>query len=253
MATKHTINGKAQVYQASRELEKRAIFIGSNWTQVRIGFIGCMVPAANDDTASLAEDVNYDAPPNDRNDWFSFGLANNSTYLPGTSGSRFVGASGDPDQGVNSGLVRNHVNSSGTGFVGQAGDYDYGGFQYVSWNGSSSLSNIGSSGWSFNYPVWAADGRGGLFAFKFVVNNKGLSSQTISISNFSDGVSQAVTPANALYTMRSLLTRVGYTTAGTVTWNSGGVALPLPDTWFLRSSFINNRIRWAVKYGMLIS
>jgi len=249
MATKFTVSGKAQVAQASHEREKRLTNLGSAWNEVRIGFIGTMVPTASDDAAANAESVAYASLI----DWFAFGLINDQLAIPGQAGCQFVGACSDPVYTQNHDHIRVTDNAAGAGHVGEYGQYDYGGFAALALNGATVISKGSGAVGSFNYPIYANDGRGALFALKYVVANPGAANQTIALSYANPATAVVTTPSTAKATLRSLLTGAAYTAAATLNWYAAGVALPLPDTWFLRSPFINNRIRWAVKGGLIIS
>ena len=250
MATKFTVSAKAQVAQASHEREKRQSNVGSAWNEVRIGFIGIMVPTTSDDAASTLESVAYASYI----DWFSFGLINNVATIPGQAGTQFVGLSSNTTYAGNTTGVRCKSNASGAATVGEYGVYDYGNFSAIALNGITVVKNNVSGVGSFNFPIYSADGRGALFALKYVVNNPGLSNQTISLSYANPATAVVTAPSTAKATLRSLFTSAAYSSAGTaLDWFSGGVALPLPDTWFLRAPFLNNRIRWAVKGGLIIS
>ena len=246
MATKFVVNTKAQVAQASHEREKRQTNVGTNWNEVRIGFIGTMIPVASDDAASVAEDVAI----NSYIDWACFGLISNVTLIPGQTGCNFIGWATDPASTSN----RVTSNAAGAGVVTLVnGVTDVGG-NYSSVKDVTVISKSGASGAPrFGFPIYAADGRGGFFALKLVVANKGLSNQTVTVSCCADNTSRVTTPLNAKSTLRTLLTSGTYTNPVALNWFAGGVAIPLPDTWFLRMPFLNNRVRWEVKGGLVIS
>lgn len=250
MATKATVAGKAQVIQATHEREVRQTNLGTDWNEVRIGFIGLMVPTANDDAAATLEDVAIASYV----DWFCFGLMNNVLTIPGQLGTNFVGTMTKPTADVTYTATRCIDNSATSGGISLTnGTSTWNQMYYGSIKDTTVLGggNVATGG--ILMPQFSGDGRGGFFGMKLEVVNKGLATQTIKISIFQSATAQVTTPANAKATLRALLTGSAYTLRAITNWNSGGAAMVLPDTWFLRSPFLNNRIRWAVKGGLLIS
>jgi hypothetical protein len=240
MATKFTVSGKAQVAQASHEREKRLTNFGVDWNELRIGLIGIMVPTLSDDAIAVAEQVNFASYV----DWFTFGLINNVLTIPGQAGTQFIGICSKV-----AGRVDVVANTSALGYVQDNSNA----FSYVSMDGASIITNQADFAKRWIIPRWYNTGLGSLYALKLVVTDQGLATQTVTVSSFSDGTSEVLTPANAKSTLRALLTGVTYAVPKVLQWNSGGAALPLPDTWFLRAPFISNRIRWCVKGGVRIS
>lgn len=240
MATKFIVNGKAQVAQASHEREKRKTNVGSAWNEVLIGFIGRPVPVGNDNAEMVAETVSFASYI----DWFTFGGINNVLTIPGQAGTNFVGICSAP-----AGAVSTIVNSGGVDYVQDGSNA----FSYVSMQGTTILTESAGTAKRFAMPLYNADGRSGSYLLKLTVQNPGAANQTITVASASTGTAQTPTAANAKDTLRTLLTSATYLNAHALTWNAAGAALPLPDTWFLRAPFLNNRIRWCVKGGLIIS
>ena len=218
-----------------RETFTRKLNIGSNWLDVRIGMYFTMVPATNDDSSSITETVTY----NNYKDRFFWGIKNDSNYLPLSSGSRFVGMS---NSNGNAPSIPSNV-SAAQSFNGTA-------LYPISTNGTTILSsNSGQT--DVGVPRYSLTNSNGLWSQRFLVNNYGLSTQTISCTN-----KISYTTAIADVSMNSLYNQLTGSFGGgstTLTWNASSIALPLPEYFFVNFPFFNNRIRITTYGGVKLS
>lgn len=253
MAEKATIGGKACVVQEPREREMRQTNFGTSWNEVRIGFIGDVIGTTSDDCLAVNETITYASYL----DLLCFGLINNVTSIPGQAGTNFVGYKGnDPTNGGTMQVQANTASATGAmGQVGPSNSWE----TFASMSGTTNLSlGYNNAATIFKFPAYTSGQlSGALFGLRFVVVNKGLSNQTITLSFSTSPTLIAITPATADTVLRSQLINATWNAlnAGvtSLAWNSGGSALTLPDTWYLRLPFLNNRIRIGVKGGILIS
>lgn len=204
-------------------------FSFTGWTELRLGIYFSGVAASGDNTASVSEDVTY----NTYADKIYFGIKNSDTVdLPGHAAASFLGLT------TQSG---GYSSCNGQDFFSQATTHIVAGAYHLGTliNGASG-DDVGSG---FMYPtdVTGASGYNGFIAVKFVITNLGTSSQTVTISKAG---TQTVTGTD--YSSSALRTAMNSATYGTtkaIAWNDGASAYTIPDGFFIRMPFYNNRIR----------
>ncbi len=239
----------AQIYQktvsdktcilAPREFYLRPFDFGSDWTEMRVGIYFSGVTSGADDTTSVSETVTVSTAA----DNIYFGLKNSDTDdLPGFGTALFLGVM---TQAASTSQLTagspNKIRSSAGDFLVSNGYHD-----------TTLVTGTGGSGVSMQFP--AASGTSaycGFFVVKFVINNLGLSSQTVDISmSETSSISGTDYSASAL---RLLINNATFTSAANVVWNTGAAARDIPDAVFIRMPFYNNRIRLsairAIRYA----
>lgn len=217
-----------------REYFIRAIDFGA-WTEARIGFYCAQVSSSDDNAIGTTESVTVNSVA----DRISIGLKNTDTNdLPGEAGSMFLGAI----NGI--GATANTNGASGYYAAGALGNV----FSGVGYNGATPIEGTTSDLLS-NFITMPADpsvasSYNGFFALKFVITNLGLSSQSVAISSAaSTTISGTDYSASAL---RISMNNATYGTAVTIAWNSGVAAYDIPDGFWIRLPFYNNRLRLSV-------
>ncbi len=239
----------AQIYQktvsdktcilAPREFFLRPFDFGSDWTEMRLGVYFSGVTSGADDTTSVAETVVVSTAA----DNIYFGLKNSDTDdLPGFGTALFLGAM---TQAASTSQITagspNKIRSSAGDFLVGNGYHD-----------TTLVTGSGGTGQSMQFPAASlTSGYCGFYVVKFVINNLGLSSQTVDISlSTNAGVSGTDYSAAAL---RLLINNATFSTAYNVAWNTGAAARVIPDAVFIRLPFYNNRIRLscirAIRYA----
>lgn len=228
---------------APREFLLRPFDFGDDWTEMRLGAYFCGVTSGADDTTSVAETVALTTDA----DRIYFGIKDSATNdLPGFGDALFLGATTRNANGSN--ITAGSPNNFRTAVV-SGGDLSAAGFHettVVGGGASETLSEI------MNFP--AASGASaycGFFVVKFVISNRGTSSQSFAISAESTStISGTDYSASAL---RLLINNATFSAAATIAWNDGAVARDIPDAVFIRMPFYNNRIRLscirAIRYA----
>ncbi len=222
MATFATVNTTDKVLILDiREAFQRNHGFGTDWTELRLGMYFSIVPLVGDDAAATAETV----ITNTYLDIAAFGLKDSSSNAPLSAGSRFVGMIFGKPGADNYSHGANNVGGATIGTPYR-----------VSIDGTSILSTTTSGSFSLNqYNV----GTHAVMFLKLVVNNKGLSTQTISMDT---GSTHGMTSVSS-NDLRSYFS--SYSSAGnsTVTWNAASAALPLPTHIYARIPTLNHRLR----------
>lgn len=224
------VGDKTLVLSARQGLSRVPNF-SPDWTEARIAMFYSGITAADYNTTAIAETVAYSG----RQDYISFGLKNSDDpALPGLADSLFLGATNQVGANSVSNTVGFYSSTSGTlsaaGFVGTT---------LVGGTGSEALAGSDSG---LQYP--AANGASsycGFYALKFVIADRGLVTQTVAISA---AVTSPMTGTD--FSETALLTKMTSATFGTVRtldWNDGVVAYDIPDAFWIRLPFFNNRIR----------
>lgn len=212
-----------------REGILRAFDFGA-WTEMRIGIFYSGVTSGGDNTQSVAEVVALSSPA----DRLAFGIKNSDTDdLPGEAGGTFLGASNSTGNGSE---------CNGVGFFSQGA----GAVVACAFNGATLVDGGAIADTLGNYLLYPANVSAatqycGFSGLKLTVTDLGLSSQTVGLS-FSNtqnvpGDTYGIGP------LRTYLNNSSYGTVRTMTWNDGAAAYDLPDAFFLRMPFYNNRIR----------
>ncbi len=212
------------------------------WTEARFGLFFGGVTAAGDNTSSTSESVAKSSV----SDIIAFGIKNSSTSdLPGQAGSLFLGVTSDNDASCT---------TFGVGAAG--GDYASisGNPAFLVSTGYNGVTKIGGTDTQacngMHYPTVTSGATNycGFFGLKFVINNIGLSTQSVTLSSsFVSTVSGSDYSAAAL---RTLLNNSTYNNSSTLTWNDGVSARAIPDALYLRMPFYNNRIRVSSMMGV---
>lgn len=220
---------------APREAVVRQFNFGTDWTEMRMGFFSTGVIDSGDNTAPTDESLVIGSA----SDRMAIGLKNSSTNdLPGYAGSLFIGA------------ITGGTGSQTTDYSLAAGRKYYCAFatnQAPSAAGYYGTTLVGGTHTTdaLAHPILfgdasAATGYNGFFGLKFVITDRGLSTQTVTMSTFADVVAGTDYSATAL---RTLLNNSGYLGPKTIAWNDGAAARTIPDCVFVRIPFFNNRIR----------
>ena len=223
--------GVATAILAVREFQRASLTakLGSDWTEARIGMYFTGVEAHDNNLAPPDETLVVD----DVSDYVTFGLKDaNSYFLPGESGSVFLG--------VRSTASISKVSAPGLG---------------AGWFADSNekCSAIGYAGTSLadggivaNGPLLfpdaqASTGFNGFYCVKFTVNNRGAANQSVAISVARSGqISGTDYGKAALY---QAINNSSFGAARNVIWNTGSIARALPDAAWVRIPFYNARIR----------
>jgi hypothetical protein len=224
-----------------RAAYRRQSLIGTSWNEVRLGILYTWVPSVSSDAACSTEAITAASCL----DWFTLGLKDDSDTAPGRAGSTFIGFCFPGTTATYTVTVNS--NASGTANLQTSSNHSY----VASINGTSLLStdNIDAT-LTIQYPIFSTGNVCAFLALKLVVNNAGLSNQTVTPS-----VNTTTGPATDLSVnnIRSLLFSSTYTAFSALTWNSGGVALALPSDFYVRAPFNNNRIRLSCHEVLKIS
>lgn len=210
----------------------------TTWSEVRMGMFYTVVPSASYNTYSTSETIAYSSYL----DRLCFGLSNGSGLAPGAIGSQFVGWMTNQAAGA---TTTNTSNNATNGVLAGTNA-----MKWASSNDATILTsaNIGLGyGANVNYAPYSASNYASFIGLKLTVQNAGLATQTITaqMSDVGDGSGPGVGPFAdvSLANLRTQLTNASYAAGQVLTWNAGGVALPIPYYWFIRLPFLNNRIR----------
>lgn len=224
--------GVATAILAVREFQRAALTtkLGSNWTEARLGIYFSGVDAHEDDASPPDESL---AVAN-VSDYLFFGLKDaNSYFMPGEAGGTFVGVR-------STGATTKCLAPSGATegwFADSAGDCSA-----VGYAGTTLINGGVFANGAMRFPeADSASGYSGFYCVKFVVNSRGLSSQSVTMSIAREG-----TVAGTDYGKAALYQQINNATFGatnTVAWNNGGAARALPDAAYVRIPFYNARIR----------
>ena len=192
----------------------------AKWHEMRMGVRFQIVPWNNDDAAVVAEShLGFGF-----RDWFCFGVKDPSPVPPGVAGSQFVGRRWTGTLSLTaSGAAAGQIDGTKT---------------FASVNGTGDLSTGVDA--VVPYAQFNAASYASMMGLRLVVVNDGAAGQTVT-----PYYGNAVGPSAdvSLDTLRGLLETVAWTAGATLTWNAGGVALPLPTNWYLRFPFVAHRLR----------
>lgn len=217
----------------------RAFNVGT-WTTLLMGFYIQATTASNINAdVTTLENLTVNSPK----DAFYVGLRNSaSTAFPLTTGCQFIGAipqnyqtAGAESAQISYGAPNNSIGTASSHIlaVGLNDASVVGGGTYPTYQISAANQVAPAATTASNY--------NGLFMMKFVVVNAGLASQSVSVSSL-------LTTVNAPYTtdaLRASLLGAGYGASVSIAWNSGGVALPIPDAMYMYWPFYNSRMRYS--------
>ena len=200
----------------------RRSVIGPNWTRARLGMFFTFVPLTNDDAAVAATETIVNAGALD---WWTFGLKDRSYVPPGKVGSQYLGLLW-PSPVL-------HSNAAGTATFTAAS------YNCASYDGATQIS-LGNTAVGASYPIWAANCHT-YFGVDMAVVNPGLANQYIAMTAYNEVGPAADLSLTNLHARMAASAAIG--AAQNVNWFAGGVALPLPDSIWIRSPFNLNRLR----------
>jgi hypothetical protein len=249
MAEKTTFAGKAQMILEPREKYHRKSNIGSAWTEVRLGMLFTVIDNAAADSHSQAELVANSSYL----DYFCFGLMNDVADIPGVAGVNFVGIVSDLTNGHGVSVTDN---VAGQAFIGEnASAFNKYLMRFASLKDTGILTHDTANRFTIHFPIYNGSNYAAVLCLKLVVSNRGASNQTIQASLTSTLGPVTITPATAIQVLRTALTNSNFADAvsAALTWNSGGAAIALPDSWIVRSPFLTNRLRLAAHEILVIS
>lgn len=226
----YTKGSKKTSILAAGQAGGRQFNFGDDWTEVRVGmFISAIADTGPNDEV-VAETLNVSTVA----DYFSFGIKNLGSTIPGEAGSLFVG-------------IRNGISPSvAVAPTGGMGDNN-GSWRATGWDGVTEINSaapVNADRWG---PVAASPGTdyAQFFAVRMVVNDLGLSTQNIDISLASTN------PTGIGYTrtdLRTYLNNFSTYLQGlpmNLAWNTGAAARDIPDCYFVRAPLFLNRARIA--------
>ncbi len=238
MANKYMVNSSTYPVCAydPREAYKRQTTLGTAWNVVRLGIFYNFVPASSDDAACTAESVAVSTPV----DWLTFGLKDSSDVLPGKTGAKFMGLVLGPRTPV--ALTSNASGAASVTDV-DGGHHD----QCAGWvDTTNEAIDVGAgavSAVSMPFPIFSTSDAYGFFALQFAVQLAGTSGQLVEIkAAFSGTAVTDVSKAN-LRAMVAAASYIANTNNRSIYWNTGSAARPLLDYFYIRSPFLNNRLR----------
>lgn len=218
---------------APREALLRQFNFGTDWTEMRMGFFASGVTDSGDNTPVTVESL---AASNASNR-MAIGIKDSGLDLPGYGSSLFLGAltgTASTTASLDGSGPRFYCPGSTGNALSAAGYY---GTTLVGGTATTdALANDVGLG-----VASAASAYNGVFLLKFVINNRGLSSQTVTMSTYTtDGVAGTDYSATAL---RTRLNNETYAGAKTIAWNDGAAARDIPDCIFVRLPLFSNRLR----------
>lgn len=217
---------------AVREFQRATLTekLGSDWTEMRLGMFFSGVDAHEENLAPPTETLTV----LDESDYLTFGLKDAATYfLPGEAGGIFVGIRSTG--GIGKALAPAGVSP---GWFADSNEE----CSAVGYAGAALIDGGVIAAGALRFPdPEPATGYSGFYCVKFVVNNRGASSQSVSMSIArSSQVSGADYGRSALY---QAINNSTFATGKTVAWNNGASARTLPDAAWVRIPFYNARIR----------
>lgn len=214
---------------APREMTVRPFNFGA-WTEMRMGIFFTMVTAAGDDANAVNETVVIASAL----DYMAFGIKTNNTTPARTAGTDFIGL-------MNQTAQSSLLTAGAPGNLNSAGNP-----RGVYLNDAAVLSEATNLGQADFPQAAGAAGYNGFLGLRFVITNLGLVNQQI---NLGFGIRSSV--AGVDYSVTALRTQIlsggstGYTMGGPRDWNTGVVARVVPDAFYVRMPFFNNRIRMS--------
>lgn len=211
--------------------------IGTAWDEVRLGFYASIVDNTN--PPQTFPTVGESFAPASINDRLLFGLKNSSNdAVVGDATAYFLGAHGNRT-GDN---TATYLSPGGWNVVN-------GGYEGAAWYQSTTAQAGTFQGTNYQMPLMGivpgnSSSYCGRFAFRFVISNRGLSSQTFRA--YGAGSTGPIAGTN--YTAAQLRIDLGNAswtdiTGSNIAWNNGAAAYPLPDAVWLQNPFYNTRLR----------
>ncbi len=228
----HEKEGVTTAILAVREFQRAAVTakLGGNWIEARVGMYFAGVDAHENNLVAPEELLTVA----DVSDYVAFGLKDaNSYFLPGEAGGLFIGVRSTgavsknraPALGAEGWFADSSEECSAVGYA------------------SATLINAGVvANGSLRYPdPEPATGYNGFYCVKFVVNARGLASQSVSVSIARSGQVEGTDYGKAA--LYQAINNATFGAAKVVAWNNSGSARALPDAAYVRIPFYNARIR----------
>ncbi len=222
----------------------------SDWTEIRCGAFLCVVDA-NVENGNNGREESISVA--DVSDDFTFGIKDAaSLFIPGIAGSLFLGIKNKDAIAFCSNYNPIIFPPRTLGFIGDqnaaTSAIGYNGTALI--DGGEIRSGQFSTGAIYFTDPTPSQSYSGLFVIRFQIENRGLFNQIIKIS---------IAAKNAVegfdYTPSALQAEMNAGFFGpekTIAWNDGGSAYPIPDAFYIRLPFYDNRFRIcsmrAIKY-----
>jgi len=235
MATILTKSARQVAVMAPREYLMRPFDFDTDWTEVQVGMFWCLIAGTGTDSQPSSETVVVSTPVQR----VAFGLKSETDDIPGTAGTNFLGvmtrtqsvfSQGNPFGPTSS--LRDSTGSSALCAVG----YD----------GTTEVANAATNNtyMNFQYTTNDATNYAEFYAVRFVIANRGLATQTVQVYS-SSSTSGTKTPYSAA-ALKSCMENATWTAMGSaLAYNDGASAYDIPSCFYVRTPFINNRLRLA--------
>lgn len=227
-----TVTDKALIL-APREGLQRKFDLGSNWTEMRLGMLLAPVDAANDNTCDTVDENITLSTHVDR---MTIGLKTESSDIPGVAGTNFLGVSTDENWVADRG-------GFGVFSTISTANYRLAATKGVGATFTSLAKQALGFGLRFNFDPSGAVDYAKFFGLKFVIANRGLATQTVTIS-----MADELGGLGTDYSANKLRERMNNATyealGGALDWFDGTpAALPIPNCVWIRSAAYNYRLR----------
>lgn len=225
---------------AAREFTLAPMGFDDDWTEIRCGFF---VSGCDANLEDVANDTDETRTVTNVSDLITVGIKNSDSLdLPGEAGSLFIGLKNASSFGSDQGKFTNPdplVSSS----RGAAGNW-LGFLRVAAFNGVTEINSdiLGESAIAFPL-ITPESGYCGFYCVRFVISDRGGASQSVAVSvdsNSKISGSDYSPPA-----LRALINQASFGTAPSVAWTEGGVALDIPDAFYIRLPFFKNRLMLA--------
>lgn len=243
MAEIYTKVSKKTAILSPRELVIRP-FNFSDWEEIRLGIYFSVTTAVSNNANSVNETVALSTSA----DRIMFGIKDDSDNIPGAAGSSFIGI------GTHSGESSICVANQGGGFCQLGGSVTANsGMCGLTCVGATITENaaVGNTALKSYSASSGASNYGGFACLRIVVNDRGLSTQSVSLNWYSIETGNT-TLGNLLADMNNM-TGTQVSLGADLDWNDGASARALPNNFYLRLPFYNNRIRLgamqAIRYS----
>jgi hypothetical protein len=232
------------VYLDPREGMIAPLNFDSNWTEIRIGaFISGRDYIS--DINSVDDQVGFGTET--PGDSLYFGLKNSdNNALPGEVNSLYLGIR-TQSAGVSenqSEWVAYNPPIEMTEIGDAVGQVQAVGFQGATMVDGGNIRSSAYANGTIKFADYSAgDGYCGLYVIKFVINNKGFASQSVSMSLAQKAVVDGFDYSP--FALRQEMNNADFGPSVTIPWNSGGAAREIPDSFFVRMPFFKNIIMIA--------
>ncbi len=227
----------------------RSMNLTGSWQEIRIGMFFSQITGSDDNAAG--SDAWDDVPINNNNtNRIFFGIRTSGSTVPGNDSSYFLGAytTGSSSRRYTDAFVIPYhtamASPSGKlSAVGYSGSTRIGGTTET--NNSSILGpfqGAESPALTTNYC--------GFYGLRFVINNRGLSTQTVSVWFMKPSYGTHMGSDYSTGSLKTLLNSLPNSgSMGTIDWNNGTTAYPIPDHFYLYLPFTQWRMRLSAIYA----